>query len=147
MVDEILEQRCVENRLGRERLSGDGRTDHGKNARTDHSADPQRRERPGPQRLLKLLLRPLRIRNQLVDRLLGEKLAGQKASSNYRHWTTGVTGQAWKKGPDDAGMHSNAPLRHYLCFNAWPYRAPSSSSCAWRSHVRVYAAFWAPASC
>ena len=49
-----------------------------KNSRSDDRADAQRRQRPRSQRLLQPVFWPLGVRYQLVNGLLGEKLAGQK---------------------------------------------------------------------
>ena len=48
-----------------------------KYARPYDGADPQRRQRPRPQGLLQPVLRLFRVRDQLVNGLLGEQLAGQ----------------------------------------------------------------------
>ena len=65
--------------------SRDRRPDYGKNPRANHRADPQRRQRPGSQRLLKTVLRILRVQNQLVDGLAAQQLASQgKAPSEFR---------------------------------------------------------------
>lgn len=49
-----------------------------KDAGANDGPDPQRGERPRPQRLCQPVVRMLRVRDQLVNGLLGKKLAGQK---------------------------------------------------------------------
>ena len=64
---------------GRSRkLSSRGGPGKNKNSRADDRADAQRRQRPRAQRLWQTVPRPFRVRNQLVNGLLGEELAGQK---------------------------------------------------------------------
>src|SRR5262245_60665546 len=49
-----------------------------KNSRADDRADTKRRERPRAQGFRQTMPRPFRVRDQLVNGLLGEELAGQK---------------------------------------------------------------------
>jgi hypothetical protein len=59
-------------------LAGSRRPREGKNARADNGPDAQRRQRPWSKSLLEPVGRVLGVRNQLVNGLLGKKLAGQK---------------------------------------------------------------------
>ena len=52
MVNQIVEQRSVEDRRGIEFLSGNGRADDGKDSRADYGADAERGQRPRSQSLL-----------------------------------------------------------------------------------------------
>src|SRR5579864_8306277 len=49
-----------------------------KDSRADNRADTKGRQRPRSQRFWQTVARPFRVRNQLVNGLLGEELAGQK---------------------------------------------------------------------
>ena len=49
-----------------------------KNSRANNRADTKGRERPRAKGLRQTMPRPFRVRDQLVNRLLGEELAGQK---------------------------------------------------------------------
>jgi hypothetical protein len=49
-----------------------------KNSRANDRADAKRGQRPRAQRLRQTMPRPFRVRNQLVNGLLGKELAGQK---------------------------------------------------------------------
>jgi hypothetical protein len=77
MVDQIIEQRRVKDRRGVELLAGNGRADHSENSGADHRADAQRSQRPRSKRFLEPVFRLFRVRDQLVDGLLGEELAAQ----------------------------------------------------------------------
>src|SRR5215467_7211837 len=59
-------------------LSCRGSAGKHKNSRADNRADAKRRERPRAQRFRQTMPRPFRVRDQLVNGLLGEELAGQK---------------------------------------------------------------------
>ena len=59
-------------------LSGCRGTGKHKNSRADNRADTKGRQRPRPQGFWQTVARPFRVRNQLVNGLLGEELAGQK---------------------------------------------------------------------
>ena len=64
---------------GRSRIfSSRGGPGQNKNSRADNRADAQRRQRPRSQRFRETMPWPFRVRNQLVNGLLGEELAGQK---------------------------------------------------------------------
>jgi hypothetical protein len=78
MVDQILEDGRIENRLRSKRLPRYGGANHSEDSRAYNSADSKRRQRQRPQRFLQPMLRFFRVRNQLVNGLLGEELAGQK---------------------------------------------------------------------
>src|SRR5579864_4465626 len=85
--------------------------------------------------------RPFRVRNQLVNRLLGEELAGQKGLLK-RDASNG----SWKQR---CGAEAHQ-LRLYALIkmlSAWLCREPSSSSWAFWSRARIRGASWAPASC
>jgi hypothetical protein len=58
-------------------FSGSRCAGQNKNARPDDGPDPQRRQRPRPQRFLQPVFRLVSVRDQLVNGLLGEQLAGQ----------------------------------------------------------------------
>jgi hypothetical protein len=63
-------------------LSGSCRASKSKDTGADNRTYAQRGERPRAKRLLKPVLRFFRVRDQLVNGLLGKELAGQKASLN-----------------------------------------------------------------
>jgi hypothetical protein len=56
-MDEVLEQRGVDDGAELEFLAGDGRSDDGEDAGTDDGADAERSQRPGPERLFEAMLR------------------------------------------------------------------------------------------
>ena len=60
------------------KFSSRGGAGQNKNSRADDRPDAKRSQRPRPQRLWQTMPRPFRVRNQLVNGLLGEELAGQK---------------------------------------------------------------------
>ena len=76
--DEVVEQRRVLDGRRVEVLPRHGRADDREDARADDRADAQRGQRPRPQRLLQRVLGLFRIADQLVDRLAGKQLAGQR---------------------------------------------------------------------
>jgi hypothetical protein len=78
MVDQILEDGRIKNRLRSKRLPRDGGANHSEDSRAYNSADTERGKRPRPQRFLEPMRRVFRVRNQLVNGLLGKELAGQK---------------------------------------------------------------------
>ena len=78
---QVMNQRRVADRGHGELLPRHGRADDGEYPRPDHRSDAQRGQRPRPQRLLQRVLRLLRFRDQLVDRLAGNKLAAEGAGS------------------------------------------------------------------
>jgi len=63
-----------------ELLAGDGRADDREDARADDGPDAERGQRPRAEGLLEPVLGFLRVPDQLVDRLAGKQLAGQRAS-------------------------------------------------------------------
>ena len=77
MPDQVIEQWRIEDGRSIELLSRDRRAHYGENSRAHHRANAQRGERPRPKTLLEPVLRTLRVGDELVDGLLGEKLAGQ----------------------------------------------------------------------
>ena len=78
--DQVEDRRTFPVRdLGR--IATDRRTDHRKDAGTDHRANAESSQRNRPQRLLQRVLRQLRFRDQLVDRLGCKDLPGQRARS------------------------------------------------------------------
>ena len=74
MIDQVLEQCSVEDRLDFELLAGDRRPDHREDARTDHCADAEGGQAQPAERLSESLLRSVCIGNKLVDALGTEKL-------------------------------------------------------------------------
>jgi hypothetical protein len=74
VVDQVVQQRRIDDRLDIKLLPGDGGANNGEDAGADDRANPQRRKSNRAQRLLQPRLRTLRIRDQLVDRLLGKEL-------------------------------------------------------------------------
>ena len=76
MHEQVQHLHLVKRRIAM--LSRGSRAGKSKNARSNDSADPQRGKRPRPQRFLEPMRRVFRVRNQLVNGLLGEELAGQK---------------------------------------------------------------------
>jgi hypothetical protein len=73
--EQIQHLRLVKRRIAV--LAGSGGAGEGKNARANDRTNPKGRKRPRSQRLFEPVLRPFRVRDQLVNGLLGEKLAGQ----------------------------------------------------------------------
>jgi hypothetical protein len=74
--EQIQHLRFVERRVAM--LAGRRGAGERKNPRANDRSDPQRRQRPWSQRLFEAMFRMFRIRDQLINGLLGEKLAGQK---------------------------------------------------------------------
>jgi hypothetical protein len=69
---------------GRGVFSRRGRARQHEDARPDDGADTERSEGPQAQRLLQPMLRLFGFGDQLINGLLGKKLAGQKASLGYK---------------------------------------------------------------
>jgi hypothetical protein len=63
------------------RVAANCYADDGEDARADDGADSQRSQGDRPKRLLQRMLRPLRFRDQLVDRFSSEYLSGQLVRS------------------------------------------------------------------
>jgi hypothetical protein len=76
-MDEVLEQRRVDDGAELEFLAGDGRADDGEDAGTDDGADAEGGQRPRAERLFQAMLGFFGVRYEFVDRLLGEELRGQ----------------------------------------------------------------------
>jgi len=74
VINQIFEQRGVQDRGDLEFLAGNRRSYDSKNSRTDDRADTQRCKRPRPERLLEPLLGILRVGNQSVYAFDTEKL-------------------------------------------------------------------------
>ncbi len=72
VMNQIVEQRCVEDRGSVELLSGNSGADDREDSGSDHRANTQCGQRPWSQRLLEPILRVLGIRDQFVDGFLGE---------------------------------------------------------------------------
>jgi len=79
-VHEDIENLGLEDRRDGEVLSGRRCAGQDKNAGTNDGSDPECGQRPWPECFLELVLGPLGVADEFVDRLLGKKLAGQKAS-------------------------------------------------------------------
>ena len=77
VMNDVVEQRRVEDGRGIELLPGNGGADDGEDAGADDRADAQRGERPGAERLLEAMLGLLRFGDQLVDGLAAEELVRQ----------------------------------------------------------------------
>jgi len=75
MHDEIQHLDLVKRRIAV--LSGGGGASESKNSRANDRADAQGRQRPGAQGFFEPVFRLFRLGDQLVNRFLGEKLAGQ----------------------------------------------------------------------
>ena len=76
ILEDIQHLRMKQRRRGK--LARRRRAREHKDSRADDRTDPQRRKRPGAQGLRQTMARSFRVRDQLVNGLLGEKLAGQK---------------------------------------------------------------------
>jgi hypothetical protein len=76
-MDDVVQDRGVEDRRGVELFAGDGRADDGKDAGADDRADAESGERPWAERLPQPVFGLFRLPNQFVDRLAGEQLTGQ----------------------------------------------------------------------
>jgi hypothetical protein len=83
-MDEVIEERGVEDGGGIKLLSGDGGADDGEDAGTDDRADAERRERNGAESSFELAIRLLAIGDQLVDGLTGKKLVAQRSALSGR---------------------------------------------------------------
>src|ERR1700678_2873328 len=81
MVNQVIQQRGVQNRGGIKLFACDGRADHGKDSRTDHRTDAERGKRPGSEGFLQTVLGKLRVADQLVDRFGREQLLSQRLGS------------------------------------------------------------------
>ena len=77
VMDQVVEQRRINNRRRVELLPGDSGPNDREDARTDNRPNAQRCQRPWPKRLLQPLFRQFGIADELVDRLAGKKLTRQ----------------------------------------------------------------------
>src|ERR1700684_2955225 len=84
MVNQIFEQRRIQDRTELKFLPSDSRTDDREDARTNHRTDSERRQAQPAQRFLELLVRIFRIRNQPIDILGAEKLCAQSSASGRK---------------------------------------------------------------
>jgi hypothetical protein len=75
--DEVVAKRGVDEAGGVKLLAGDGGADDGKDAGADDGPDAKRGQRPRAEGLLEPVLGFFRVPDQLIDRLAGNKLAGQ----------------------------------------------------------------------
>ena len=80
-----------------------------KNSRADNRADSKSGERPRPQRFRQPMPRPFRVRNQLVNGLLGKELAGQKGLLKNERLKVVVPGKTAMRRRSAPG----APLRRH----------------------------------
>ena len=77
LVDEVFQERRVQDGGELELLPRDGGAHHGEDARADHGPDPQGGEGERSQGLLEAVLGALGVRYQLVDGFPGEELVAQ----------------------------------------------------------------------
>jgi hypothetical protein len=76
-MQQVVENRRVEDAGGVELLAGDGGADDGENSGTDDGADAERGEADGAERFLQRVLGQLALRDQLVNIFSGEDLRAQ----------------------------------------------------------------------
>ena len=81
MINQIFEQRRVQDGTELQFLPSDCRTDNRENSGANHRANSQRRQAKPAQRFLELPFRILRFRYELVDILRAEKLCAQSPPS------------------------------------------------------------------
>ena len=84
VVNEVIENRGVENGGGIELLARNGGADDGKNARADDGSDAERGKRHGPERFLETRLGVLRVGDELVDRFTGKEPGAAESDSSKR---------------------------------------------------------------
>ena len=80
-VQHHIQQRRFQDRMHFQHFARRRRAGEDENAGADDGADPQRGQRPGPQRLAQSVPRRLRVGNQLVDTLLLEEVVMPSGSS------------------------------------------------------------------
>jgi len=77
VVNEVVAEWGVKDAGGVELLAGDGGANDGEDAGADDGADAERGQRPRAEGLFEPVLGFFRVPDQLIDRLAGNKLAGQ----------------------------------------------------------------------
>ena len=81
VVNQVIEQRRVQDRGCIKFFARDRSSDHGENTRTNDRPDAQRGERPGAKRFLQTVLGEFRVADQLIDRFSCEQLLSQRLGS------------------------------------------------------------------
>ena len=84
-MNEEIKERGVQDGGGIKLLSGDGRADDGKDSGANDCSDSQSSQRYWTESFLKLPIRLLAIRDQLVDGLPGKKLVAQRSAPSGRN--------------------------------------------------------------
>jgi hypothetical protein len=82
MVDQVVEQRGVEDGRSVEFFAGDGSANNGEDSRSNDSADTECGQRPWPKRLLQTVLGEFRVADQLINRFGCEQLPSQRLGSS-----------------------------------------------------------------
>jgi hypothetical protein len=77
VVNQVVENRCVEDRRSVELFARDRGADDGENPRTDDGADAERREGDWPEGFLKTCFGVLRLSDELVDGFTAKNLRRQ----------------------------------------------------------------------
>jgi len=77
VVNDVVENRCIEDRRGIELFARNGGADDGENPRADDGSDAERGKRNRSERLLKTGLGVLRLGNEFVDGFAAKNLGRQ----------------------------------------------------------------------
>ena len=122
MVDEVFQQRCVQDRLDLHLLPSDGRADDGEDAGTDDGADSEGGQAKPPEGFLQFYFGIFGVRQKLIDTLTVEELGSHSYSPFASEAPEGrPVGYAALGNEKRASMYLERPCRATVvaCVHMW----------------------------